>query len=524
MTDSLRQPVQLLPPQVKHARPVQRLSWRTPYRKCVRMPSRPFEKVASIQLTDASGKVRIVSALIHHDPQYLYANRISLIGTREHQVGLLGFSRDGVVDWQFHTRSDWKLSEDPDYAHIQRGTGILRSIGMTQGVMIAEGSIQPFAEIEIIQAVEQLHAQGINGPQAEYLFLQRPKEDWYVHRRSWLAPEPARLAGPWVRIPALDLRFRLLRTASHRDDERITQERERIELPGVEIQPTAPMEDSLFFAAAERLWFSFRVLLAFRYRQFVHTLAEFKKSDGKHEAIWHSIRLEPRYRRRSHEAYDPPFHGRIERYLAKGAARLAQMEPQRELLHAAAFGYANSYTGSVIESSHTACVEGIERLIEAFEQVNGLTRERIDKKRWRTLGRAVRKQVRTVEATQCEREVINRVLSEQPNLRLLQRIERMTQSLPPKWRKRPLKLMEGAEAMITARNQIVHGSMIPDYNKLQIERLRAQTLFEWLWLSFFGCGNLQDPGWAQYRITNYMGDNSAPRPVKGSIDTPSQNA
>lgn len=475
-----------------------------PCRKFAAMPSRPFETVASIQITDASGEVRSASALIHQDPQYLHANRISLIGTREHEIDLLGFGRDGVVEWRFHTRPDWKLSDDLDYAHIQRGTGILRSTGMTQGVMIAKDSIQPFAEIEIIEAVDELYSKGITGPKAEYWFLQRPKEDWYVHRRSWSKPEPAKVAGPWASIAALGLRFRLLRIASYRDDERITQERERIDLPGVEFQPIGAMEDGAFFAAADGLWFSFRVLLAFRYRQFLHTLAEFKEGDRKHEATWHSVRLEPRYRRRSHEAYDPPFRGRLERYLAKGAARLAQVEPQRELLHAAAFGYANSYTAVAMESGHTACVEGIERLVEAFEQVSGLTRERIDKKRWRALGKAVRQQARAIDATLYERKAIDRALSDAPKLHLLERIERMAMSLPPRWRKGPLELMEGAAAMITARNEIVHGRMISDYNKLQIERLRAQTLFEWLWLGFFGCGDLQDSGWARFVIRNHM--------------------
>lgn len=474
------------------------------------MPTSSVEKVASIQITDASGEIRSASALIHHDPQYLHANRISLIGTREHEIDLLGFGRDGIVEWRFHTRPDWKLSDDPNYAQIQRGTGILRSTGMTQGVMIAEDSIQPFAEIEIIEAVDELHSNGIKGPEAEYWFLQRPKEGWYVHRRSWVKPEPAKLAGPWSRIATLGLRFRLLRIASHRDDERITQERERIELPGVEIQPIGTMEEAAFFASAEDLWFSFRVLLTFRYRQFVHTLAEFKDGDRKHEATWHSVRLEPRYRRRSHEAYDPPFRGRLERYLAKGAARLAQMEPQRELLHAAAFGYASSYMASVMESGHTACVEGIERLVEAFEQVSGLTRERITKKRWRTLGKAVRQQTRAIDATPNERKAIERALSDVPKLHLLERIEQMAKSLPPKWRKGPLELMEGADAMITARNDIVHGRMISDYNKLQIERLRAQTLFEWLWLGFLGCGDLQDSGWARFAIRNHLREQTAP--------------
>jgi len=467
------------------------------------MPSSSFEKVASIKLTDVTGEVREASALFHQDPQYLHANRISLIGNRQHDLEMLGFGDDGLTEWQCHIRTDWKLSDDPNYAHVQRGKGILRSTGMTHGVMIADDSIQPFAEIEVIEAIDELHAEGISGLEIEYWFLQRPKEDWYIQRRNWSKPEPIKLTGSWNKISSLGLKFRLLRIAYHRDDERITQERERIELPGVEIQPISTMEKAQFFAAAEELWFSFRILMAFRYRQFVHTLAEFKRSERLRENTWHSIRLEPRYRRRSYESHDPPFWGRIEGYLAKGAARLAQMTPQRELLHAAAFGYASSYTAAVLESGHTACVEGIERLVETFEQVNGLTRERIDRKRWRTLGKAVRHQARTVDATPKEHDAIQRALSDVPKLHLLERIERMVKSLPIKSRHGPVKLLDGAGAMITARNEIVHGRMIKDYGDLQIERLRAQTLFEGLWLGFLGCGHLHQSGNAYFTISNH---------------------
>jgi len=108
--------------------------------------------------------------------------------------------------------------------------------------------------------------------------------------------------------------------------------------------------------------------------------------------------------------------------------------------------------------------------------VSGLTRERIDKKRWRRLGKTVRKQARAVDATLKEHKAIERALSGVPKLHLLERIERMANSLPPKWRKDPLELVEGAAAMITMRNEIVHGRMISDYHNLQIERLRANIV------------------------------------------------
>lgn len=459
------------------------------------MSFRPFEKAASIEVTNVAGDIFNVSAIIHQDSQFLHPNRISLIGTRDQEIDFLGFDRNSIVEWRFHTRTDWNLSDDSDYAWIQRGTGIVRSIGMTQGSMIAEESIQRFAEIEIVEATDEIHSKELKSLNAEYWFLQRPKENWYVHRRSWSKPQPKKLAGPWAKVSALGLRFRLLRIAIYRDDERTNQELERIELPGIEIQPIGTIEDAAFFEVADDLWFSFRVLLAFRYRQYVSTLAEFKDGNCNSKVTWHSIRLEARSRRRSDENYDPPFRGRLEGYLAKGCARLAQMKPQRELLHAAAIGYSDSHKATFMESGHTSCIEGIECLVEAFEQVNGLKREHIDGKRWRTLGKEVRKLARTIDATTIERKAIERALSDVPKLHLLDRIARMARTLPPKWGKVPIELMDGADAMITARNHIVHGRIISDYDKIAMEHLRAQTLFERLWLGFFGCGELQSSFW-----------------------------
>lgn len=88
---------------------------------------------------------------------------------------------------------------------------------------------------------------------------------------------------------------------------------------------------------------------------------------------------------------DPPFLAPYETCLVKGATALLALEGKCEPLHAAAYGYASSYTSGVMESGLTVCVEGIERLTEAYEQSRGLTRETVEKKRWSKLGKAARK-------------------------------------------------------------------------------------------------------------------------------------
>lgn len=460
------------------------------------MRSHNFDKVASISLQNEAGQTRDASAIFHQDPQYLSPNRISLLGTYDQSIGLMGFGASGIVEWQLHDRPDWKLSEDPSYKYIERGKGIIRSTGMTQGKMIADGSIQPFAEIEIIETSDTLHARWLEDQSAEFWFLQRPRDEWYIHQRHLRKSETYKAVAPWKSIKDLSLRFRLFRIAHHRNDERINQERERIDLPGVEIQPNRLMDDETFNLAADRLWFSIRILLLFRYRQRIDTLYEARAGDQNRSSTWHAIQLEPRYRRSPYEANDPPFRGMIEPYLAAGAARIETMQQQRELLHAAAFAYAHSYSAPAMESRLTSCIEGIERLVEAFEQVSGLTRDRIDKRRWRHLGKVIREQARSIDATDEERKAIEGMLTDVPRFRLIERIDRLANSLPSKSRKGALELLKGAPRMIKARNDIVHGRIVSDYNELFIEQIRAQTLFEWLWLGFLGCNRLQESNWA----------------------------
>jgi hypothetical protein len=47
-----------------------------------------------------------------------------------------------------------------------------------------------------MEVIDEVHAKGFKGLEAEYWFLQRPKEEWYVHRRTWGKPEPIKLADP----------------------------------------------------------------------------------------------------------------------------------------------------------------------------------------------------------------------------------------------------------------------------------------------------------------------------------------
>lgn len=254
---------------------------------------RSFENFATLIVRDRNGHQMRASAILYQDAHFLHSNRISLIGAREKELELFRLDTDGVIDWEMFVRSDWKVSDDPSYSHHRSGTGWVRSNGMTMGVMIADESIQPFADIEILESIDRLRDRHLSGARVEYVFLQRPRT-WDVRRRSWRIPDPPRLAGRWTPLEPWGVRFRLLRLLHRRDDERLAKEYERIELPGIEFEPIDKSgDDEAFFASAERLWFVFRVLLAFRFRQFIHTLVETRVGAGRHDTTWHTERLEP---------------------------------------------------------------------------------------------------------------------------------------------------------------------------------------------------------------------------------------
>lgn len=473
-----------------------RFEMRVIFPHSVWMRSRPYDQIASLLLSDGEDNEVAVSAVLHRDPHFLHINRISLIGTRADEIALLRLTRGAVIHWQVYGQTISQPEGSSMGTRRRWGTGWVRKSAMTWGEGIAANSIQPFADIQILEAHDDVQDKRSREQRSEYLFLQRP-QGWFVTRRNWPASPGSRQAGVWRNVNAMGVRFRLLQVSHWRDDDRLAQEYEQIFLPGVEIAPTSG--DSLsFFDDAERLWFLLRTLLLFRFRQFVSTLSNVRTGVGTREESWHAVRLEPR--ERELDRLDPPFLGPLESYLANGLKALLAMESDRELLHAAAYGYANSYKSGVMEASLTSAMEGLERLVEAFEHRSGLTREAIPSKRWRKLGSAAREAARPCGISQDERDAIDRALSGAPNLHLIERLQRMTKALPSQWRGLPDELLAGASGMINARNSIVHGRMVKDLDALRIEILRAQTLFERLWLGLLKSGGLKSTGWAAYEI------------------------
>jgi hypothetical protein len=317
-------------------------------------------------------------------------------------------------------------------------------------------------------------------PSAEYWFLQRPSH-WPAHgtrpqRRTTLSRE-----GPWAAVPGSNLKLRMVSEGHLRDDSRLSKEIELVLLPGIEIRPIEPMEAAAFEAAADAIWFQLRILIMFCWRQYVAPLAVRRTRADGFSRTWHSVAIEARQR----EAIQDPhvFSGWRFRYLAGGAARLLRYHDEGERLHAAVFGYTQSFKALTLETGLTNCVEAIERLITLIESEADLEREIVPRKRWRSIARTLRKGLDDQTLSAQEEEAIKRSLASPPTRSLKERIERVIARQGKGWTQQDKRVLAGLEGMIQLRNAIVHGRLAGDITRLHVELVRSRAIFEGLFLN-----------------------------------------
>ncbi|MEQ8452039.1 MAG: hypothetical protein RIB97_20425, partial [Nitratireductor sp.] len=412
------------------------------------------EKAVTLTIHHPAEGAETFSAILERDPHFLNWNRISLIGSKNDQNRFLRFRGEGQFQWELYDNLNWPGLRDQSWIALQTcGTGIITRLGMAQGVSIARESIQKFADIQILSYVETTLWD--EAPlAATYCFLQRPSV-WYPHRKSVDRSDRLSRRGDWYAVPGTELKFRHIYTGYRRDDRRVSHEVEVLDVPGIEVAPTVEMAPEVFVAEAEQLWFSFRILIAFRFRLHVRPLSETISQPGLETRTWHTVEIQPRDE--SDNDADLSFHVITEELFAKAAGALLRCRGQRELLHAATWGYADSFNSSVLESQLTNRVEAVERLVCVYEDTNSLTREVVDREEWKPIRKALKK---TVDGLELPKEVAARVKQSQSRpttLTLLERIERMASRYQGKWTSEDRELLSGLGLMINARNDIVHG-------------------------------------------------------------------
>jgi hypothetical protein len=236
--------------------------------------------------------------------------------------------------------------------------------------------------------------------------------------------------------------------------------------------------------------------LAFYFKQFV-TLTERIDYDLRQitESCW-PARAEDSSADRSHRE---PGRYSIRELLSSSLGHLARSKIDGGTLHAAIHTYVSAQH-EVIESAITSYCEGIERILAAFENSRGLTRDVLTDKAEVSEYRSAQKQFkrmvgelatlrRKTPTTQAKSAAIRRHLSKQPMLTLQDRIERMSKVFERHWHAHEKVLLADLDRMIRIRNDIVHGRHVGRHSidRLFAERVRSEALFERLFLCLIGC-------------------------------------
>lgn len=420
---------------------------------------------------------------------------MSLIGGEDDYRRFLPISM-GQLEWELYDNPDWPKPRGNQPEQRTFGAAILTRNGRASGTSIACDGIQKFADLAIHIHVETFTISD-GKLSAIYAFLQRPPT-WYAYPRRLI--DSLSVRGEWRSVPSLGLKLRLLTNGYRRKDSRISQEVELIEIPGVEVQPIADMPPDAFVTAAENLWFSIRILLMYRFRQSVTPLTEQVSTLDKITTTWHRVEVKPRQEARDFDSID--FFGRVDDFLVQAAPRLATYYDQSGLLHAATWSYAASFGTSVLDAQLTDRVEAIERLVAVYEKTSGLDRDRVSRDKWKPIKSALK---RTVDNLDIDEELaghLKRGFASSPALTLQERIERMAARYSDQWNQEDQGLLKGLNHMIAARNTIVHGRLVDNIDRLAVERLRAQVIFEKLFMSFIGCDEYYSSGYIQQSISS----------------------
>lgn len=465
------------------------------------MPRRDNDTPSKVRIFGNDGAIS-ASVIFHQEQHYLHPNLIYVLGNREAELETMRLDVGGDLTWEATSNPSWPYGSDNTYDSTTTGSGHLYSSGAAAGLNIDEETIQTVAEIRILKTTECYRGDGLGGAlRATYWFLQRPRH-WRVYPRSLGKKDRAYKTGDWTSLGFLPLKFRVISWSLDRDDPRLSIEKETLEIPGIQIEPTdSNISPETFYASSDELWHLLRILLTVELRQHIATLREDRISPNEVSNTWHSVAVRPRERLTGHPADNIYYGQRLETYLKRGAVSLSTHSKQKELLHAAAHGYINSFDPLMWEAGLTSCVEAIERLVSVFEKTMLISRELIPTKEWKPLAKVLKDTVSTLPIGAAVAARLKKQLSHPPSLELEERILRMAKRY--KLHSNTNQLFVNLARMIGARNAIVHGRLISDHNLTYVELIRSRAIFEKLFLCFCGCANFKMNGYALHVIENY---------------------
>jgi hypothetical protein len=456
------------------------------------MRNSDFERPVTVVVTGQDGTEVRCSALLERDPAHLSWNRMSLIGDldKEREALIL----DGLVTWRVSL--DPRYGEDADRSTTTGGAFVSATGGTSRQ---ADENAQAFAWLDLHAHTERTVGPHWTRHEARFWFLQRPAQ-WPARPRRPKASGPLDTRSDWIPARTYGLKVRLTSDAHIRKDRRLSPEAELIRIPGVEMRPTSAMSDEAFTAAADALWFSLRVLITFATRQYVWTAAEFRQSPGAYAETMRTVAVEPLPPPPT--PFDSVLTGPLPVLFTQGAAALRRHAAHRELLHAAAVGYALSHQAANLEAAITGSMEAIERLVGVAETIANLPREIVSARDWKPVARDLKRALDAAALTSEARARVKRAYSSPPSLTLEERIRRIAKRQDRWWSPSDRRLLVDLSDLIKVRNDIVHGRMVKDLGHLYVQRVRAHALFETLFLNLLGVRGVRRSGeWDMTLVT-----------------------
>lgn len=432
-------------------------------------------ELTTLHLRARNGATVTLSALLIRDRFHIGINRIELLGTEHDARAAEALAGHGLVSWEYY------VAPGQEPMRTGRGRGLLRSVAHFKGWHVAPNAVQIIGHIEVFETEDIWQPIGaMKGLSQTYWFLQRPHEWDRDFRRPW--HDRLEYAGPWQRLGTLGLRFRMKSSPWREVDPRVANEEILLAIPTIEIGPLSGSPAD-FAENAAKLWSLLRVLIAFRFRQQVIGAAAFHNEPDQYRSHHRPMPITPKEEPSLGD--ELLFRNTVDQYLRHGVRALWPLAAHVEHLHVSVYSYATTFRQRTIEEKLVNGVEAIERLVTVLEEIAGLERDIIPRRKWRGIAKSLKEVVDTAIPEPEIASRVKRAMSSPVTLSLEERIRRLVERDPIPWGRDAL-LLRGVGALITFRNHIVHGRRVSDLNSLSIQVDRAQLLFERLFFALIG--------------------------------------
>lgn len=457
-----------------------------------------YEQPISVLFNHPDGRKLTASALLVRDVGHLHPNRMEIIGTRNQEFSTMGFMNEGVITWQLYHNKNWNSDYD-GISEEEYGQGYFTKSGTTNGRNIAPNSIQKHSEFIITSYTNKYF--NLDRPISNYtsfLFLPRLSR-WSTYRKNQSLKFNLHSHGEWHNISNSPLRFRSILEGFLHDDDRDHNETLFIQIPGLEYsyKNSEASKNRCLFSDANEAWSDMVPLLMFYHKRIITLLKKDHRINNSYLEEWHPKPLDNKSLSLTFE--NPPFMGKPQSFLAAGASTMSTMRAFRPHIHAAAHAYVDCIRASTPESALTSCIEGIERVVTTFELSNDISRDLISKSKWKNFSSKIKLICDEEFNGEKNLDQIKGSICVTPKYRLHDRIIRMASHFSKHWTESELSILRDISLAISFRNDIVHGRVISDLQKLDIELNRSIIIFEKLFcclVGFYKSKSLDLPWWA----------------------------